>query len=107
MESAKINVGFSPDLVTNIVLPLHHSSVVHSIDEYGGGIGSIYLEEVECTGRENRLIDCPYTEFGFTQNNCLHPEDAGVICAEASIGNGFSTCNGPFFVFGFFLFYHR
>ena len=68
------------------IASVYNFSVVHAINKYGGGVGSIYLDEVECTGKESRLMDCPYTELEFSQNNCLHSKDAGVICAEASIG---------------------
>ena len=35
----------------------------------------ILLDDVRCTGTEERLIDCPVGQY-----NCTHSEDAGVIC---------------------------
>ena len=43
---------------------------------YGSGNGRIILDNVECTGREERLEDCR----SITEHNCNHDEDAGVIC---------------------------
>ena len=41
-------------------------------------MGPIYLDEVECTGTEVRLSDCSR----ITDHDCIHSEDAGVICYE-------------------------
>ena len=45
---------------------------------YGQGNGFILLDNMECTGTEERLIDCPHQ--GFNQHDCRHSEDAGVLC---------------------------
>ncbi|XP_071504514.1 scavenger receptor cysteine-rich domain-containing protein DMBT1-like [Diadema antillarum] len=46
--------------------------------EYGQGVDPILLDDVECTGTENNLADCPHREYG--QHNCGHSEDVGVNC---------------------------
>ena len=46
---------------------------------YGQGIGPIWLDNVNCRGNETRLSECPH--LGVGQHNCIHSEDAGVICA--------------------------
>ena len=56
-------------LGTALTNPLH----------YGEGTGPILLDDVRCTGEEERLSECPTGEWGI--NNCLHHEDAGVICS--------------------------
>ena len=43
-----------------------------------GGSGSIHLDDLNCTGHESRLIDCPHSGIGV--HNCVHSEDAGVRC---------------------------
>ena len=50
---------------------------------YGQGIDPIWLDNVACTGRESRLIDCRANLIG--THNCDHSEDAGIICAPLFI----------------------
>ncbi len=45
---------------------------------YGPGTGPIVLDDVECTGTEQRLEDCAHLPFGL--HDCVHAEDAGVVC---------------------------
>ena len=42
-----------------------------------GGL-AIWLDDVNCTGDESRLIDCGHNGVGI--HNCTHSNDAGVIC---------------------------
>ncbi|XP_007494127.2 macrophage receptor MARCO [Monodelphis domestica] len=44
----------------------------------GGGIGEIWLDNVECSGLENTLWECQKNAWG--SHNCGHSEDAGVAC---------------------------
>ena len=45
-----------------------------------GGSGPIHLDEVRCTGSEQRLIDCRYN----SNHDCFHFEDAHVRCLPAN-----------------------
>ena len=45
---------------------------------FGHGNGAIILDNVQCTGREARLFDCPANPIGI--HNCVHFEDASVHC---------------------------
>ena len=36
------------------------------------------MDNVQCSGTERRLIDCPH----ITLHNCVHYEDVGVRCNE-------------------------
>ena len=48
----------------------------------GNPVSRIWLDNVRCTGRETRLIDCPANPLG--SHNCVHSEDAGVRCVGQS-----------------------
>jgi hypothetical protein len=50
---------------------------------FANGVGEIWLDNVECTGRETRIIDCPANVLG--DNNCDHSEDAGVRCVVVTV----------------------
>ncbi|NXN45149.1 MARCO protein, partial [Rhinoptilus africanus] len=43
------------------------------------GSGQIWLDDVNCSGSEHSIYDCPKPNWGV--HNCSHSEDAGVECA--------------------------
>ena len=43
---------------------------------FGSGSGPILLDDVNCIGTENSLLNCGYT----SNHNCHHSEDVGVQC---------------------------
>ena len=45
---------------------------------YGLGTGVIVLDNLDCTGNESKLVDCPANDPFL--HNCDHSEDAGLIC---------------------------
>lgn len=46
---------------------------------YNQGSGTIWLERVNCTGKEETLIECPKSAWG--EHTCDHSQDASVDCS--------------------------
>uniref|UniRef100_UPI00398F48C2 neurotrypsin isoform X2 n=1 Tax=Pristiophorus japonicus TaxID=55135 RepID=UPI00398F48C2 len=49
-----------------------------SLAHFGEGSGPILLDDVQCTGNELSIDQCPKSLWG--EHNCGHKEDAGVSC---------------------------
>uniref|UniRef100_A0A8C6Q6N0 Soluble scavenger receptor cysteine-rich domain-containing protein SSC5D n=1 Tax=Nothobranchius furzeri TaxID=105023 RepID=A0A8C6Q6N0_NOTFU len=65
---------------------------------YGRGPQQVWMDDIECTGHENSITDCPHRGFG--QHDCDHSEDAGVMCSETvRLINGTDRCSGKLEVF--------
>ena len=60
-----------------IVTGLGQGLSVHLL-RFGPGRGLIWMDDVVCQGNEYFIQDCQHPGFG--ENNCIHSEDAGVVC---------------------------
>ena len=54
-------------------------AAVYGLHAYGGGTGAIVLDDVGCSGEEDRLENC--TRSGETLD-CVHNQDAAVVCSS-------------------------
>ena len=59
-----------------VTIPLDPIAIIQA--EFGEGQGPILLDDVECDGSENSLLQC--SNRGIGSHNCGHHEDAGVVC---------------------------
>ena len=47
---------------------------------FGAGSGQIWLDNVGCSGNESSIVNCWHMGWGV--ENCVHSEDASVICSS-------------------------
>ncbi len=57
---------------------------------FGEGSGLIFLDNVDCVGTEETLLDCRAAEIG--NHNCRSSEDAGVFCPCELLLTHYSAC---------------
>ena len=47
---------------------------------FGSGTGPLFLDGLQCTGTEAKLLNCYHRGIGVTGYNCRHNDDAGIRC---------------------------
>ncbi|XP_019856578.1 PREDICTED: LOW QUALITY PROTEIN: deleted in malignant brain tumors 1 protein-like [Amphimedon queenslandica] len=57
-------------------LGIDGTAIAYTNAYFGAGTGPINMENVQCTGNEELLVNCTYRP----NHNCFHSEDAGVTC---------------------------
>ncbi|NXA46219.1 HIPL1 protein, partial [Nothocercus julius] len=67
--------------LTELILGFPHAVRASKKAEFGaGGRLPILLDDVRCSGRERRLLECAHAGVG--THDCTHEEDAGVVCSR-------------------------
>lgn len=51
--------------------------------EFGRGYGPIWVDQLNCSGNESRIEDCPANEWGI--HDCTHFEDVAVHCTSECV----------------------
>ena len=74
-DKVDINSTLLPLNVNFTDLPIS-GAIARSRAYFGQGDGQIQIDNVMCSGTENRLQDCTLLRT----HNCAHSEDAGVEC---------------------------
>ncbi|XP_072110969.1 scavenger receptor cysteine-rich domain-containing protein DMBT1-like [Mobula birostris] len=67
---------------------------------FGQGSGPIWMDKLKCSANNSALWQCPARPWG--ENDCIHKEDAGIICSdhrEIRLANGKNPCQGRLEVF--------
>ena len=59
---------------------------------YGSGSGPIWLGDVDCTGNEMSLAECPHTGWGVHSCNYGYRYDVSIICGESKCRQPSSHC---------------
>lgn len=55
-------------------------SVVPHPSVFGPGEGPVWLDDVDCNGSEDSILNCYHRDLGV--HNCQHTEDVGIICGK-------------------------
>jgi len=61
-------------------------------NRYGAGSGTIWLDDVRCSGSETNIADCTHRSWG--SHNCQHSEDVSVSCSALRLVGGRSPREG-------------
>ena len=72
--------GFDENAANVVCNMLGYNSSAYFGTEFGPGTGTILLDNLQCTGDEHNLFDCPNSGIG--NAGCSHSEDVGVICGR-------------------------
>ena len=61
-----------------VITLLHLGAIAFGSAHFGADVGPIYLDNVNCTGSESNLTDCPHSSTVTCINS--HSQDARVRC---------------------------
>ncbi|XP_060566618.1 deleted in malignant brain tumors 1 protein-like [Ruditapes philippinarum] len=84
--------ALSATVVCNMLNYPHDNPLVFKSAYFGAGKWPIHLDDVECTGTEISLLQCPHRSWG--SNNCGHGQDVGISCTQVRLVNGSNQYEG-------------
>ena len=67
-----------------VLFSAHVAPLALGNNVYSGATGRILLDDVECTGFEDSLLQCNYRGI-IGSHNCGHHEDASVVCSNGNV----------------------
>lgn len=86
----RLNKEFSSNVISastssGCIYLVHRGGSVLTGSSYGGGVGPIWMDDLECYGNETSIQSCTRKPWGV--NNCGHDEDVAVSCTPGNKGN--------------------
>lgn len=61
------------------------NSVVTGATYHGRGNGTVWLDNIQCTGSETTLFECTHGRWGVVGDDCLdHSRDVTVVCSKGN-----------------------
>lgn len=94
----RLNKEFSSNVISastssGCIYLVHRGGSVLTGSTYGGGVGPIWMDDLECYGNETSIQSCTRKPWGV--NNCGHDEDVAVSCTPGNQGNPVNVkCQG-------------
>lgn len=70
---------------------LGFTAVLEYKRSFGPGSNRIWLDRVNCNGKETALVKCSHRGWGIT--SCNHREDVGVICSDQALIGCYNNTN--------------
>jgi len=68
-------------MLTMLTFEFLSGAIAYIRSRYGAGTGPVHLDNIQCFGFEDSLINCSRSDFGDVSVNCAdHSEDASVFC---------------------------
>ena len=77
-QETYINIDCSVSVMPFCSMHVSAGAIPITFSDFGGGDGLILLANVNCSGTEANLAECPHV--GIAQFFCSHDEDSGVVC---------------------------
>ena len=59
----------------------YKGAIAYSRSHYGPGSGNVYLDDLNCAGSEDALVNCTRMPFSEVSSNCYNDQKtASVLC---------------------------